>query len=69
MFSTLVVNFSRFILSELLSFKNQNWQMKYFILFHFSLWKNDFYQALISTSTPEGKSSLLNASTVLEEEV
>jgi hypothetical protein len=27
------------------------------------------YYALISTSTPEGKSSLLSASTVLEEEV
>ena len=28
-----------------------------------------FYQALISTSTPEGKSNLLSASTVREEEV
>ncbi len=27
------------------------------------------YQALISTSTPEGRSNLLNASTVLDEDV
>lgn len=30
---------------------------------------NQFYQALISTSTPEGKSNLLKASTVLDDDV
>jgi hypothetical protein len=33
------------------------------------LFRATFYYALISTSTPEGKSNLLKASTVLEEEV
>jgi hypothetical protein len=38
---------------------------------HSALWLNfaSLGYALISTSTPEGKSSLDNASTVLEEEV
>jgi len=38
-----------------------------FFPFHFP--SGDKAYALISTSTPEGKSNLLNASTVLEEEV
>ena len=55
-------------------FPGGSWQMKIIykeLVFAYSLQlkANSFYQALISTSTPDGRSNLLSASTVLEEEV
>ena len=50
---------------------NWDWEMiliiRTFAMFPFK--GRGFFYALISTSTPEGKSNLLSASTVLEEEV
>lgn len=46
-----------------------NWQMEYIIRTKFLFFPYGMAYALISTSTPLGKSNLLNASTVRDDDV